>query len=232
MTELISGSFMFVLAQIVLLDIVLGGDNAIVIALAAGKLPGRLQKTAIIIGTAGAIVIRFIMAWAMIWLLQIPYLHMAGAVLLLWIGINLLRKKEHPVRQDGKISSGGLPEAVGTIMMADAIMSLDNVIGIVGVTQGNGLMVLLGMCISVPIIMYGSHFFIRMIERYPVILYIGGAVLGWASGEMLTGDPQLSFLEPYGLGINLLCVALIPGVAWLLNRRAGGGRGEGGREDT
>jgi hypothetical protein len=71
-----------------------------------------------------------------------------------------------------------------------------------------------------------------MIERYPVILYIGGAVLGWASGEMLTGDPQLSFLEPYGLGINLLCVALIPGAAWLLNRRAGGGRGEGGREDT
>lgn len=221
MTDWISGSFMAVLAQIVLLDIVLGGDNAIVIALAAGRLRKEMQKTAIVIGTAGAVAIRFIMAWAMIWLLQIPYLHMIGALLLLWIGVNLLRKKKRYVSPEGHSSPAGLPEAVCTIMMADAIMSLDNVIGVVGVTRGNGLMVFLGMCISVPIIMYGSHFFIRIIEKYPLILYAGGAVLGWASGDMLTGDPQLSFLEPYSLWVNLLCVVLIPGAAWVLNRHNG-----------
>lgn len=222
MDDLFSLSFVMILAKIVLIDIVLGGDNAVVIALAAGKLPKRQQNTAIVIGTAGAIGIRFIMAWAMIWLLQVPYLHMVGALLLIYIGIHLLKKddeiEEEEAEEKAPAKDRGLLGAVGTIMAADAVMSLDNVIGIVGVTAGNGWMVLMGMLISVPIIMWGSHFFIRMIEKYPFILYIGGAVLGWAAGGMMAADPSIPALMPYGTALSIGGLLFIPVAGYLLNR--------------
>lgn len=212
--------------QIILIDIVLGGDNAIVIALAAGKLPHHQQRTAIIWGTGGAIGLRFIMAAVMIWLLKIPFLHVVGGLLLLWIGINLLRKKEEAEQEEEKTSgNSSLFHAITTIMIADGVMSLDNVIGVVGIAKGNTWMVVAGMLISVPIIMYGSHFFIRMIEKYPVILYIGGAVLGWAAGGMLAADPHVPALMPYETELSIAGVIAVPLIGWLLNRGASSKQG-------
>lgn len=221
MDVLFSAEGLIAFAQIIIIDIVLGGDNAIVIALAAGKLPREQQRKAIVWGTGGAIGIRFVMAAAMIWLLQIPYLHVVGGLLLLWIGVNLLIKKEEPSgTAAAAVREGGLRQAVMTIMLADAVMSLDNVIGVVGIAKGNTLMIVIGMAVSVPIIMYGSQFFIGMIKKYPVILYIGGAVLGWAAGGMLAADPYVPALSDYELPLSAAGVVLIPLTAWLWNRAA------------
>lgn len=225
MDDWFSLGMIWMMVQVVFIDILLGGDNAIVIALAAGRLPKEEQNKAIVIGTAGAIGIRFLMAAVIVWLLRIPFLHLAGGLFLLLIGVNLLRHKKEPdlAEEEGGHTSKaaekyGLPGAVATIMAADAIMSLDNVIGIVGVAQGSFVLILAGMCISVPVIMWGSHFFIYVIERYPLILYIGGAVLGWAAGGMIAADPELSFLKPFETIVGIVCVMFVPGAAWVMNR--------------
>lgn len=221
MDVLFSAEGLIAFAQIIIIDIVLGGDNAIVIALAAGKLPAEQQRKAIIWGTGGAVGIRFVMAAAMIWLLQIPYLHVVGGLLLLWIGVSLLIKKKEPAGgAAGAVKAGSLRQAVMTIMLADAVMSLDNVIGVVGIAKGNTFMIVVGMAISVPIIMYGSQFFMSMIKRYPLILYIGGAVLGWAAGGMTAADPYVPQLAAYELPLSAAGVVLVPLLAWLWNRAA------------
>lgn len=206
--ESISGIF-----QIILIDIVLGGDNAIVIAMAAGKLPHRHQKMAILLGTAGAVGARFILAAVMVWLLRIPYLHVAGAIVLIGIGVRLLRQKKKKGHSEAAVG-GGLPGAVMTIIIADAVMSMDNVIAIVGVAQENMLMIILGMCISVPIIVCGSTFFIELIKKFPVIIYAGGAILGWAAGDMIIHDPALAILLPYKMAAGILGMAmtLVPAI--------------------
>lgn len=202
------------LLQIILLDIVLAGDNAIVIALAARKLPPALQKKAILWGTAGAIGIRIIMAFLVVWLLTIPYLRIVGGVLLLWIGYSLLAKKEKEHHIEAKTN---LRSAITTIMVADGVMGIDNVIGVVGASKGHIELVVIGMAITVPIIVWGSSLFIRLIEKYPIILYIGGAVLGWAAGGMLISDPTLASIKEYALYIEWGCVALVLGSALLVN---------------
>ncbi len=221
MGDIFSVSFFMMLLQIVMVDILLGGDNAIVIAMAAEKLPHRLQKTAIILGTGGAIVIRFLMAFAVVWLLHIPYLRIVGAVLLIAIGIHLLQPKKQEEHVKIKEESG-LLQAVAVIITADATMSLDNIMGIVGVAQGNIWLVGLGMCISVPIIMFGSEFFIYLIDRFPVILYLGGVILGWAAGGMFVSDPSLEAYTDKELLFRLASMAVILGAAALMHVRARG----------
>ena len=160
----------------ILLDLALGGDNSIVIGMAAKNLPHELQKKAILYGTAGAIVLRFFMAMIVVYLLQIPYLHTVGGLLLVYIGMKLIGKQdgEEEAHVEAKDSLGG---AVKTIIVADALMSLDNVLGIVGTTGGHMGLLFFGMVISVPIIIFGSTVVIKIMHQFPVLIYIGGLII-------------------------------------------------------
>jgi len=180
-----------VLFQIVMIDILLGGDNAVVIALACRKLEDRQRLKGILWGTAGAIVLRVILILFALSLLAIPFLKLVGALLLLWIGIKLLIPDEE---HHGNIqASQSVWAAVKTILVADFVMSLDNVIAIAGAAQSAVAdhqmgYVIFGLLLSVPIIMWGSTLVLRLIDRFPVVVTFGGALLGWIAGGMLVTD--------------------------------------------
>ncbi len=188
--------FWIALGQIIIIDILLGGDNAVVIALACRKLPPAQRRKGIIYGTAGAIVLRIILiAFAMV-LLQLPFLKVVGAILLLWIGMKLIAPDEEG--HDNIEGSDKLFAAIKTIIVADLVMSVDNVIAIAGAAQSSGehqmLLIVLGLLISVPIIVWGSQLVIKLMERYPFIIVAGGMLLGWIAGGMLVTDPV--FVNP------------------------------------
>lgn len=202
------------IVQVILVDLALGGDNSIVIGMAAKNLPHDLQKKAILYGTAGAIFMRVLMAAMVIWLLQIPYLKTVGAVLLIAIGIKLIgANDDDEVNVEAKDS---LFDAIRTIIAADALMSLDNVLGIVGTTGGNLELLVLGMLISVPIIIFGSTIVIKIMNRFPILVYIGGIILGWAAGGMITTDQQMAFLHPYETIVkgSLVVITIVGGFLW------------------
>ena len=180
-----------IVAQVILIDLALGGDNSIVIGMAAKNLPPHLQKRAIIYGTIGAIVLRFTLAFIVSWLFHIPFLKTVGGILLIGIGIKLIgaRNEEEDVKVEAKDS---LWAAVRTIILADALMSLDNVLGIVGVTGNHWGLLIFGMLISVPIIIFGSTIVVKVMNKFPILMYIGGAILGWAAGGMLATDHYLA----------------------------------------
>ena len=201
--------------QVILVDLALGGDNSIVIGMAAKNLPQDLQKKAILYGTAGAIAMRILMAAMVIWLLQIPYLKTVGAVLLIAIGIKLIgaNDDDEEVNVEAKDS---LFDAIRTIIAADALMSLDNVLGIVGTTGGNLELLVLGMLISVPIIIFGSTIVIKIMNRFPILVYIGGIILGWAAGGMVSTDQQMAFLQPHAIIVKvaLVVITIVGGFLW------------------
>lgn len=181
--------------QIIMIDILLGGDNAVVIALACRKLPPAQRTKGIIWGTVGAIVLRVILIFFALTLLAIPFLKLVGAVLLVWIGIKLLA----PGDEDGHGSIEGsdrLWAAVKTVIVADLVMSVDNVIAIAGAAQNAGehslLLVILGLLISIPIIVWGSQLVIKLMARFPIIITAGGMLLGWIAGGMLVTDPAVA----------------------------------------
>jgi YjbE family integral membrane protein len=190
-------SFWIALGQIILIDIMLGGDNAVVIALACRKLPASQRTKGIIYGTAGAILLRVVLIAFAMTLLQWPFLKVAGALLLLWIGIKLIAPEE-----EGHASIEGsdrLLAAIKTIIVADLVMSVDNVIAIAGAAQSSHqdhqiLLVSLGLLISIPIIIWGSQLVIRLMERFPSVILGGGMLLGWIAGGMLVTDPV--FVHP------------------------------------
>lgn len=182
--EFLSNEFLWALISIVLIDLVLAGDNAIVIGMAARNLPAEQQRKAIVWGTAGAIAIRLLSTLVVVWLLKIPALMVAGGVLLLWIALKLLiEKKNHEVG-----ASDNLFSAVKTIVIADGVMGIDNVIGVAGLAHGDMTLIIIGVLITIPIVIWGSTAFIRLIERYPVIVYLGGGILAWTAGGMIAGD--------------------------------------------
>ena len=191
MDFLTSPAFWLALGQIIIIDILLGGDNAVVIALACRKLPPEQRKKGIIFGTAGAIILRVILiAFAMV-LLTVPLLKFVGAILLVWIGVKLLAPDDEA---HGDIQgSDKLFAAIKTIIVADLVMSVDNVIAIAGAAQNAGehsfLLVVLGLLISIPIIVWGSQLVIKLMERFPMIITLGGMLLGWIAGGMLVTDP-------------------------------------------
>lgn len=205
------------LLQIIFIDLLLAGDNAIVIGMAARNLPDRLRKKAILWGTVGAIVIRILMALLFVEALdKIPALHLIGGILLFWIGYSLLIKEDKSHDIKAKTNLGG---AIMTIVIADGIMGIDNVLGVVGAADGHIDLVIVGMLITVPIIVWGSSLFIKIIDKYPIILYLGGAILGWVGANMIVEDPMIrSTIEPYKLEFGLLCAFLIVLVGWLKNR--------------
>ena len=183
--------FWIALGQIIIIDILLGGDNAVVIALACRKLPPEQRRKGIIYGTAGAIILRIVLiAFAMV-LLQLPFLKVVGAILLVWIGIKLIAPDDEG--HDNIEGSDRLFAAIKTIIVADLVMSVDNVIAIAGAAQSSGdhqmLLIVLGLLISVPIIVWGSQLVIKLMERFPMIIVAGGMLLGWIAGGMLVTDP-------------------------------------------
>lgn len=208
-----------IIAQVVLIDLALGGDNSIVIGMAAKNLPPHLQKRAIIYGTVGAIALRFILAFIVSWLFHIPFLKTVGGLLLVGIGVKLIgaRNEEEDIKVEAKDS---LWAAVRTIILADALMSLDNVLGIVGVTGNHWGLLIFGMFISVPIIIFGSTVVVKVMNKFPVLMYIGGAILGWAAGGMLATDHYLAqyatFIadNPSEIKIALLVLTLAGGFVW------------------
>lgn len=180
--------FFTALGTIILLDILLGGDNAVVIAMAANKLSPALRKKAILIGTAGAVIIRLIMTFIAVWLLTIPYLQVIGGLILLPIAVKLLVPEEH---HDEVKASDNLMGAIKTIIIADAAMGIDNVLAIAGASHGSFLLVAIGFLVSIPIIVGGSTIIGRLMDRFPVILYAGAGLLGWTAGSMIGHDKIL-----------------------------------------
>ena len=178
--------FWIAVVQIIAIDIVLGGDNAVVIALACRRLPEQQRKLGIMWGVAGAIALRVVLIFFALNLLAVPYLKVVGAALLIWIGVKLLQPEsegEHEID-----ASTTLLGAIKTIIVADAVMSLDNVIAIAGAAKDDLGLVVFGLVISVPIIVWGSQLVMRMMDRFPVTIMIGAGLLGWIAGDMTVTD--------------------------------------------
>lgn len=188
--------FWIAVGQIIMIDILLGGDNAVVIALACRKLPPQQRTLGILWGTAGAIVLRVILIFFALTLLAIPFLKIVGAILLVWIGIKLLVPDDDDPH--AKIEgSDKLWGAVKTVIVADLVMSVDNVIAIAGAAQGAGQahqmpLVIFGLLVSIPIIVWGSQMVLKLMDRYPVIITAGAMLLGWIGGTMFISDPALA----------------------------------------
>ena len=179
--------FWTALLKIIGINIVLSGDNAVVIALAARSLPANKQKKAIFWGSAAAIIMRILLTIFAVQLLQFPWLKLIGAALLVWIGVKLLIPED--VGEDGIHIHDSLAAAIKTILIADLVMSLDNVIGVAAAAKDNILLLVLGLGISIPMIIFASTVLLKLMERFPVIITIGAALLGFVAGEMAVGDP-------------------------------------------
>jgi len=176
------------LLQIIGVNIVLSGDNAVVIALAARSLQPAQQKQAIFWGSLAAIVMRVVLTIFAIQLLALPYLKLIGAVLLLWIGVQLLVPEEEG-HEEKFAAHSGLMAAIRTILIADLVMSLDNVIGVAAAAKGSMVLLIIGLLISIPMVIFGSTMLLNIMERFPIIITIGGMLLGWVAGDMATTDP-------------------------------------------
>ncbi len=210
--EFLSTEFFSALLAIVVIDLVLAGDNAIVIALAARNLPAHLRNKAIAWGTVGAIVVRTAMTVVVVWLLKIPGLLLAGGALLLWIAYKLLINPDND--DEHKVSPAtNFWGAMQTIVVADAVMGLDNVLAVAGAAHGNFLLVVLGLLISIPIVIWGSQLILKYVQKYPAIVYVGAGVLVWTGVKMMTGEPLVkTYVEAAGNWISILYVMVMGGV--------------------
>lgn len=189
----LSPGFWVSVLQIIAIDILLGGDNAIVIALACRRLPEEQRRKGIFWGVVGAIGLRVILIFFALQLLAIPFLKIVGGALLLWIDIKLLQPEDDG--EHGKIEgSTHLWGAIRTIIIADAVMSLDNVIAVAAAAKGDLALVIFGILVSIPIVVWGSKFVLRLMDRLPIVITFGGALLGWIAGDMLLGD---AVVKPY-----------------------------------
>jgi len=216
---LVSAAFWVGLVKIIGVNIILSGDNAVVIALAARSLPPKQQTQAIIWGSGAAIVMRIILTLFAVALLTLPRLKIIGSVLLFWIGVKLLVPEE----DDAEIeASTQLLSAIKTILIADLVMSLDNVIAVAAAAGGSILLLILGLAISIPLVIFGATLLLKLMERFPVIITIGGALIGWVAGEMLVTDPAL---EGWLTGLGVEFVQAKPTIAGLSLELLAGGVG-------
>ena len=187
MEQLLTSQFWLGLGAIIWVNIILSGDNAVVIALAARSLPQRQQKLAILWGAAAAVVLRIILTVVAVELLKLSYLKLIGGALLFWISVKLLVPEDDG--GDEVESSSHLLGAIKTILIADLVMSLDNVIAVAAVAKGSILLLVLGLLISIPLVVFGATLLMKVMERYPVIITVGAALIGYVAGEMLVTDP-------------------------------------------
>jgi YjbE family integral membrane protein len=188
--DLTSAAFWAALGSIILANIILSGDNAVVIALAARSLPPHQQKKAIFWGSAAAIVMRIGLTLIAVEMLKWPYLKIVGALLLLYIGVSLL--SEDDGGEEGHKEVGGMMAAIRTILVADLVMSLDNVLAVAAAAKGNTALLVIGLAVSIPLIIFGSTLLLKVMERFPIIITLGAALLGFLAGEMLLTDPAVT----------------------------------------
>lgn len=177
------------LLQIIWIDLLLSGDNAVVIALACRGLPPTQRRIGILLGTGVAIALRILFAFVISWLLGIPFLKVAGGLLLFWVAWQLLAG--HDSGHDTLSPSDTLWKAVRTIAVADAVMSLDNVLALAAASKGNMWLFTLGILLTIPLIIYGSQLVLSLIERFPIVVWLGAALLGWIAGELIVADPGI-----------------------------------------
>ncbi len=224
--EFLSAPWWSALLAIILIDLVLAGDNAIVIALAARNLPPHLQKKAIAWGTFGAIAVRSVMTLGVVWLLQIPGLMLVGGLGLLWIAYKLIADTGEG--DDHGPAASTFWGAMKTIVVADALMGVDNVLGVAGAAHGSWDLVIIGLLVSVPIVVFGSSVVLKLVERFPIIIQAGAAVLAFTAAKMIVGEPMLDsvFDAPSMAWLSWLTYAVaIVGVlgmgAWSTRRSQG-----------
>lgn len=233
MLEFLTPAFWVAVGQIILIDILLGGDNAVVIALACRGLPKQQRKLGVIYGTAGAIVLRVILIAFALALLAIPYLKLVGGLLLIWIGVKLLLPEAEEEGHANIQSSDKLWSAVKTVIVADLVMSVDNVLAIAGAAESAGqhqlFLVIFGLIVSIPIIVAGSQLVLKLMDRFPVIITLGGMLLGWIAGQMMITDPGVKGHVPdsktweYGAAVAGALLVLAIGKFFQARRAAAAG---------
>ena len=222
--ELFSAPWWSALAAIIIIDLVLAGDNAIVIALAARKLPPKLQRKAIVWGTVGAIIVRSAMTLVVVWLLKIPGLMLIGGLALIWIAYKLLVDTGSEDDHDS-VQVNGFWGAMKTIIIADAVMGIDNVLGVAGAAQGAFDLVVIGLLISIPIVVLGSTVILKLVERFPIIISLGAAVLAFTAAKMVVNEKLLSDIFKAGTNTSVmlswgLTAIVIAGVLYFGNQKA------------
>ena len=207
LVELFSAAWFSALGAIILIDLVLAGDNAIVIALAARNLPAHLQKKAILFGTVGAIAVRSAMTIGVVWLLKIPGLMLVGGLGLIWIAYKLIAPGEDS-GHDGPVAST-FWGAMKTIIIADALMGVDNVLGVAGAAHGDFGLVVAGLLISIPIVIWGSSLVLKLVDRFPIVIQLGAAVLAFTAAKMIVGEPLLDSVFDESLPARLAIYATV-----------------------
>jgi YjbE family integral membrane protein len=211
------------LLQIIVIDILLSGDNAVIIALAVRSLPENQRRKGIIFGAGAAILLRVIFAAFVVYLLEVPFLKLVGGLLLLWIAVKLLVPEHH--EGEGEVAAAqNVWQAIRTIVVADAVMSLDNVVAIAAAAHGSLLLLILGLLISIPLIIYGSTLILSLVDRYPVIVQAGAALLGWIAGHIMLTDPivvKYAGVAPTWVdyGTRIACAVLVLAIAQAVMRR-------------
>jgi len=234
--ELATQAFWFGLAKIIGVNVILSGDNAVVIALAARSLPAEQQKKAVFWGAGAAVVLRIVLTIFAAALLTLPWLKVIGSLLLFWIGVKLLVPEDD---EDDIRASDQLISAIKTILVADLVMSLDNVIAVAAAAGGSYILLILGLAISIPLVVFGATVLIKLMERFPVIITLGAGLIGWVAGEMLVADHALTswlttfntdyvddkpYIDGYSLELMAAVVGFVSVVAvgkWLANRKVG-----------
>ena len=207
--EWMGPNFFSALLAIIVIDLVLAGDNAIVIALSARRLPKEQQRKVILWGTVGAVGIRTVLTLGAVYLLKVPGLMGLGGLLLVWIAYRLLAaEKSHDVKE-----AASFAEALRTVWIADTVMALDNVLAVAGAAHGNLLLVVLGLLISVPIVVWGSTLILRLVERVPAIIYAGAGVLAWTAAKMITDERLLQpVFASMPILVTIMKILIIAGV--------------------
>jgi YjbE family integral membrane protein len=224
--DIFSTQFLSALLAIIVIDLVLAGDNAIVIALAARRLPPDLQRRAVIWGAVGAVVVRSVMTLAVVWLLKIPGLLFIGGALLIWIAVKLTAPEDEGDGEEKVEGSTTFFGAMKTIIIADAVMGVDNVLAVAGAAHGSYLLVVLGLLISIPIVVWGSTLLLKLTERFPVIILVGAGVLAFTAIKMMLSEPLVKpWLEGLGWVNWLAYLAVVGGVVGFGHWRRRGHKG-------
>ena len=212
------------LTQIMFINVVLSGDNAVVIALACRRLSPAHQKQAFLWGSVGVVALMVVLTAFVVFLLSLPYLEIAGSLLLLWIGIKLLVAEDEG-DEGGVDQKDTLMAAIRTIIIADMVMSLDNVLAMAAAAKGHMWMLVVGLVITVPVILFGSALLMKLMARFPIFVMIGAALIGWVAGEMLVTDPAIKgWIDANMASLHTIapvaCAALVIGVGKSLERMA------------
>ncbi|NLH46504.1 MAG: TerC family protein [Acholeplasmataceae bacterium] len=216
--EFLSVDFLLAVGSIIILDLVLGGDNAVVIALASRDLPQTIRKKAIYVGTAGALAVRLLMTFLAVWLLTVPFLQAIGGLALIPIAIKLLK----PTEDETEISScENFWTAIKTIIVADVAMGIDNVLAVAGAAEGHFGLVVIGLLVSVPIIVWGSQLIGALMQKYPSFIFVGAGILGWTAGSMIIHDKIIGrYIANTMAGFEYIVPILVAGSVLAIGYRA------------